>query len=747
MCLLASIVWVPAIRQPFPNQIQARVPLMVCLFVFTINPLLGTAIQNAICGIIGTFVACFHMWVMNGIFPGGMKEGMSPTSATAIFGWANFLIFTFLVLFCKCGIGTKMFALATDIGFMLAFLDPKSTLVFSENFTISTQGTAVNTMIATIIGCVAAPLMNLLPYPMTTAFSCMKGNAVKAAADTAMLFEAIVEYYAGSEASVVVAVEVKHAVDLRAELDEMGGAIGAGWFERFDIGTPGTIRALMDSHLGLLNNVYDRLRAILVVVQTEDFGASHTAVMEKIGSSSMKLALATSKLLNSVTAAATDGDISDSEKAQLASEVAEAKSAMKALAKDFDAVRKSLNKPVSADLLGENFFVLTISAYARLVIDYSEMMTTKPPKGAGFGAALMGGLKSTWDMKSMTERFNMNFTIVHFTALLISWLFSVYMDNWGGGCVITAVFLMSPSVCPDIQAFLNVLNAVVLAVIVGTLIFQWTCGLGPGIGNYLLPFTAFVMWIIGMYGVFAKSAFLLPCLVFVALTPFRWVTSCPTGEIAAGARGLWAGMVANVIAIVIVCSFQFFLAVDRASNLASAKLDEAFTGLKDAFDAFWNQEDATGPMGSVSGSCGSGSGYCNSAKIEPRMYRCPWKAGLYLEVVSHVQTIRLDILMLWFAMAGSDGKPDAIFSKFAEAGEFKSVKEDLNGTLEDAHALAIAMLGHEGGHFTGLSTIKNTTDIDELGALPGLISHLNGKLKFPAAAPDSMEDDELCQVP
>merc|ERR1719160_1784417 len=127
---------------------------------------------------------------------------------------------------------------------------------------------------------------------MTTAFATMKGNAVKASADTSKLFEAIIDYYCGSEASVVVAVQVKHAVDLRGELDGMGGAIGAGWFEGFDIGTRGTVRALMDSHLGLMNNVYDRLRAILVVVQTEDFGPSHTAVVEKIQESSMRLAMA-----------------------------------------------------------------------------------------------------------------------------------------------------------------------------------------------------------------------------------------------------------------------------------------------------------------------------------------------------------------------------------------------------------------------------------------------------------------------
>merc|ERR1719158_964450 len=293
---------------------------------------------------------------------------------------------------------------------------------------------------------------------------------------------------------------------------------------------------------------------------------------------------------------------------------------MKQLATDFDGVRKEMNKPVSTDLLGENYFVLTISAYARLVIDYSEMMIANPPQGAGFGAALVGGLKGTWT--GLTDKFNLNFAIVHFLALVICWLYSVYVDNWAGGCVITAVFLMSTNVCPDIQAFLNVLNAVILAVVAGTLVFQWTCG--TGFGDYVLPLAALVLWAMGMYGVFGKSVFLLPCLVFVALTPFRWVTSCPTGDIAAGARALWGGMVANILAILFVCSFQFFLAVDRANNLAINKLDDAFSGLRKAFDAFWAHEDATGPMGSVSGDCGAGTGFCGSAGIEPRLWRNLW---------------------------------------------------------------------------------------------------------------------------
>merc|ERR1719271_1715835 len=582
MAVIAAIVWVPAIRKPFPNQIQARIPLVICLFVFTVNPLMGVAVANGFAGILGTFWACLHMWVMNGIFPGGMKEGMSPTSATAIFGWVNFLVFTFIFLFVKCGMGMKMFALATDIGFMLAFLDPKSTLKFSENFTIASDGVAVNTLLATCIACMIAPIVNLIPYPFTSAFMNMKGNAVKASKDTARLFEAVIAFYNDKEYSVVIESELKHSKDLRAELDGMGAAVGCAWFERFDMGVAGTIRALMESHLGLMNNLYDRLRALMVAVSTEDFGDSHNKIMDKIRGSSFAVADSVKTLLIAATEAATDGDISSAEKDTLAGLVADAKKAVKQLAVDLDGARRAF-KPLSKDSFGESFFVLTISAYARLVIEYAEVLMTNPPQGVGFGAGISAGVSNTFS--GLGDRFNVNFTIKHFAALVICWFWSVYVDGFGGACVITAVFLMTPAVCPDIQVFLNVLNAVIVAVVVGTLVFQAACG--TGFGDAVLPIAAVLIWTVGLYGYFSGGPLLLPCLLIVALTPFRWVTACPTGEIAAGARGLWAGLVSNCIAIFIVCTCQFLMAVDKASNLALTQIDEAFKGEREAFNAFF----------------------------------------------------------------------------------------------------------------------------------------------------------------
>merc|ERR1719379_2399993 len=334
---------------------------------------------------------------MNGIFPGGMKEGMSPTSATAIFGWANFLVFTFIFLFVKCGMGMKMFALATDIGFMLAFLDPKSTVKFSENFTIQADGTAVNTLLATCIACLIAPLMNLIPYPMTIAFNGMKGSAVKASKDTAKLFDAVIAYYNEREYSVVIESELKHSVDLRAELDGMGAAIGSAWFERFDIGVQGTIRALMESHAGLMNNLYDRLRALMIAVSTEDFGESHIKVMDKIRSSSFGVADSVKKLLIAATEAATDGDISASEKAHMEELIADVKRAVKQLAVDFDNARRAY-KVISKETFGESFFVLTVSAYARMVVEYAEVLCTNPPKGVGMFEGISAGVSSTFSV-------------------------------------------------------------------------------------------------------------------------------------------------------------------------------------------------------------------------------------------------------------------------------------------------------------------------------------------------------------
>merc|ERR1719316_1030197 len=167
----------------------------------------------------------------------------------------------------------------------------------------------------------------------------------------------------------------------------------------------------------------------MIAVSTEDFGESHIKIMEQIRGASFDVAHSVKVLLVAATEAATDGDISSSEKAHMEDLVKDAKKAVKQLAVDYDGARRAY-PCASKETFGESFFVMTISAYARLTIEYAEVLCTNPPKGVGIGAGISAGISGTFS--GLGDKFNVNFTIKHFLALVICWLWSVYVDGMGG---------------------------------------------------------------------------------------------------------------------------------------------------------------------------------------------------------------------------------------------------------------------------------------------------------------------------
>ena len=269
--VLGCTCWVPFMRQIFPDTLAGYMGLAALLFMFTFNKVLGTTVGNSLVGVFGTWIACIHMWVMQGIFPGGVEPGMSPTGMVAIFGWANMIGFAALLLWSKCSMGMKMFAMSYDIGFMMDFLNPNSAATYSTNFKISASGIAVNCMLATLIACALAILNNLIPFVQTTAFSAMAAGAQDSAKDMGALLKVAIKYYSGNKPSIVIDAAGKKSRDLREQLDGLGGAIAGAYFEGFDSGVKGTIRKLTEQHAGLLNSLHDRVKAILVALTTEDF--------------------------------------------------------------------------------------------------------------------------------------------------------------------------------------------------------------------------------------------------------------------------------------------------------------------------------------------------------------------------------------------------------------------------------------------------------------------------------------------
>lgn len=747
---LASLIWFPPLHWLTTDDFKAKIPLVICLYYFTVTPILGNTICNAWAGAVGTFWAFIQMYIMNGIFPGGLAPGDSMFCAAALFGWANFFLFLFVILWCKCTIGMKMFALANAIGFMLAFMNPASTVKFSENFQIDPKGTAVNVLMATWLACAISPVVNLFPTFLSSAFMAMRGSSTTVSSTTARLFEEVVEYYGGSSPSVRIETHIKKVNDLRGTIDGMGGTVGAAWWECFDMGKFGTIRALMAAHQSMAYELHDRLTAALVSASTEDFGDSHVQVMQNIITDCRHVVKVTGELLNTVTAAAGDGNIDSGEKASISKQINEAKVAVSNLAKEFDTTRRSYQRAISLELLGESFFVLTLSAYARIVWEYAEMLITNPPKAHGFGADVMEGIKSTWS--GLTSKDNMFFTLKHFIALSFTWTYAILVDSYGGACVITSVFLINGAACPDVQALLNSMNAVILAAVVGSLVFEWSCQAANSV--YVLPFLTMCIWMAGLYGVYSKSRFATACIFIVALVPFNLIKKCPAiVDPSATAAGTYAGMVGFVLAIIFVGLFQYILSRDRASNLALESLGNAYAGLKSGLAEFWVCGDMKGALANVSGDISTGNAVSASAAIEPRFWRVGWNHKLYTDVTASLSQIRLDFLMMWCALAGSGGAPENIFEKIKYLPDFKRVEEDLTATFLDCEAITTNMLAHTHGMLAGLNEMKTRTGIDNLEALVPLIDGLNrGALQFPklghysGEVGQSLEDDDLCQL-
>merc|ERR1719377_467890 len=101
-----------------------------------------------------------------------------------------------------------------------------------------------------------------------------------------------------------------------------------------------------------------------------------------------------------VTNSAKDGEIDDNEKAGLQTLVGDVKAATKELAKKFDASRRTFQKPVCQELLSESFFVFALSAYGRLITEYTDMMCNNPPLGDSFGTVMAGSIKGMFAFPS-----------------------------------------------------------------------------------------------------------------------------------------------------------------------------------------------------------------------------------------------------------------------------------------------------------------------------------------------------------
>jgi hypothetical protein len=166
--------------------------------------------------------------------------------------------------------------------------------------------------------------------------------------------------------------------------------------------------------------------------------------MDIIGEPAHDLVDAACLVLLRATEASEDGDIDAGEKDDLLAGEKKVATALKALSAAFDDARKKFGKVVSKDLMSESFFVFCLSAFGRLVVEYSTVLRTNPPKGNPPVSEFIAATKALVDVPLW---YHYRVVSRYWLSLMGCFLFSVHMDNFVPSCAITGVFLINTRVC------------------------------------------------------------------------------------------------------------------------------------------------------------------------------------------------------------------------------------------------------------------------------------------------------------
>jgi len=413
------------------------------------------------------------------------------------------------------------------------------------------------------------------------------------------------------------------------------------------------------------------------------------------------------------------------------------------MARKFDASRRSYNKPVCQELLSESFFVFALSAYGRLVCEYTDMLCDNPPLGDSFGTVVTNSLKGMFKFPSVHHD---RFLVRYWLGLMLCFDFSVFMDGYGGACAVTAVFLINTRVGPDMMATLNTLLAVVVGAVVGAILFSYSCM--TGMGTVILPLATFIYWVITIHIGYSGSSFALIGLFMAALAPFSVVKMCPDelGSGTGGAAGLWAFIRGCIMAMTILTVCEFGSVPGQQGELAAKQFDDAMHALKEAFTELFEEQDPSVAVAPVGGFLAAAANFNSGAKLEPRGWKCKWKSGFMDECITVATKLRLDLLTIKHALDGSGNVEENLFASLNKVPAIKHMAEDLEKTMEDARELAMDLLLHGYGPFSGTSKLDSMEGIDQLDGFEKSIGDMSGLEKFPTTAPESMEDDKLCKL-
>lgn len=729
-----------------PKWSQFIVPTLLLSSVDSLGHTLSKACQV----LLGCVLAVMNGFCLCHIFDDGVKS-------TAM--W-NFMIFTLTVLWIDIDMNVKIFALSWNVNFVMTFANPAVTLEPVMAFRMDSGMTCI--MFVTLVGCLASILAMLLPSPIT-ATSQAKIHAARTAKATARLFTFVTEYYTGEEKTISINIWLTEVKALREEIAGMKEHLQAAWWEGLDLGSRGIVRELLLRHLNLLQSIDKRLLGLKVCVFREEFSEAHRQAMTPVRSILLEVACSVGDLLMAATVAAADGSFNDSEREMLVARIAHVQGNVSKLAQMWHFVRKGdendRRDALSPDLLTESFFIFEVSAYARLVSEFTKDMVERTPQGGvSPWQVLCKVVRNAFSREKLLSAQQINFTLRNFISLSIGFYYGLYCQNYDFQVPQFMCFMLSKDLGSALKTNLGRVQGTVLGVLFGHLMYSELHSCSPlsvamrlallftfeFIAEFIHKYSAEYGFIGMLLAIFGGKALATQCTDHIDET-----------ERLKNIEMAYHSFKAVAIALGIILTIDMMLRREQASAMARRMLFGSVDTMISSFSAFL--EGRPGESGSscrqLQAMITDAKRLCEEANQEPRWHKTPFKHSLFKELCHTMETLNLDLETLQLAFEGADNQPDDLFERVVSHSQsnFDRVKEDILETLGDMKKLTQVVLEHETPcplDAQVLSDLQQRRNMEKLDGLEELLQDIQLVYheNLNSIAPNTMEDDEVCRL-
>jgi hypothetical protein len=619
----------------------------ITYFIYTLYVYTGDILHFAQGGIMGTFLAVFSIWCMQGFMPGGYSDTDEARHRWPV-GVAWGITFVFLILWLNFDGNTRIFALSTYVWYWMAFIRPDYQAGFAQNFQIKMDGKAIKELLVAVAGCSIAVIAGYFPYPI---YAHTKALALSSTMMDQIFFakQDFLEYYVDSKKPDRLKVKIlQQEIDqLSGEAGSVGGLLDSAWYECLGMGAAQRQRVMMASFQAYISDTIDLLSNAFGVGMAEDFSDKHQKLMASVKENLNTILNENGAVLQTCIACLNNAGSDEKLENEGKEHMAKAKEAVVDLTKNFSAERvKQGMDNITPDTAGENVVCLTFCQFTEKTEKFFESLLGEQAEKSDWRHG--GGILGTFSTDVIMDKDHIMWTLRNGLSIILAFFagwhgYNKYISSYNASLAGTVAVLLSNFAGSAMTKNLSRLQGVVIGIVLGNLLYAflgWCYWWG-----HLLVALALYMWtLLGLFMYFHSENYSTVGLLLVVFGAQALLRPCSNDDTDPSGHGL----IVNVtVAICIMTIVDLFLSQERASDMAIGALtDSAAKQSQNMKNLFGESTEVEKRKGGVLALISTAQTMGAEAYQEPRYWRTDWPKSRFDQGVACLQAVRFNMMAI-----------------------------------------------------------------------------------------------------